>query len=151
MQAPVGFLSCIDKSISIQEFPLQAKDKLRFADTDKQGHVNNAVFMTFLETGRVELLYDVGREILSPNCSFVIASVKLDFVAEIQWPGEVSIGTGLEKIGNSSLVMYQEVYQHDTLVAKDHTVIVKVNDATKKSEKLTPQSKIELEDFLLRT
>ena len=33
-------------------------DNIRYRDTDRQGHVNNAVLSTFPETGRVELLYD---------------------------------------------------------------------------------------------
>jgi acyl-CoA thioester hydrolase len=135
----------------ILDFPLQATDKLRFADTDRQGHINNSVFLTFLETGRVELLYDAGRGILSPDCSFVIASVKLDFVAEIRWPGEVNIGTGLQRIGNSSLGMYQEIYQNDLLVAKASTVIVQVHDNTKKSEPLSIIAREELQAFLLDT
>ena len=36
----------------LDQFPLRTRDKLRYADTDRQGHVNNAVFATFLETGR---------------------------------------------------------------------------------------------------
>jgi acyl-CoA thioester hydrolase len=32
-----------------------ARDVLRYADTDRQGHVNNAVFATFLESGRVRV------------------------------------------------------------------------------------------------
>lgn len=42
--------------IKLEGFPFRSSDKLRYGDTDRQGHVNNAVFSTFLETGRVELL-----------------------------------------------------------------------------------------------
>ena len=40
---------------------LRTHEKLRYADTDRQGHVNNAVFATMLETGRVELLYSLDK------------------------------------------------------------------------------------------
>ena len=46
------------KDWTLEQFPIRTYDKLRYADTDRQGHVNNAVFSTFLETGRVELIYD---------------------------------------------------------------------------------------------
>lgn len=39
------------------DFSLLTTDKIRYSDTDRQGHVNNAVFSTFLETGRAERLY----------------------------------------------------------------------------------------------
>ncbi|HDG9121136.1 TPA: acyl-CoA thioesterase, partial [Pseudomonas aeruginosa] len=42
----------------LKDFPIHSSDKIRYADTDRQGHVNNAVFATFLETGRVEIIYD---------------------------------------------------------------------------------------------
>ncbi|WP_343068673.1 hypothetical protein [Kaustia mangrovi] len=44
--------------IRLDDFPLRTSDKLRYADTDRQGHVNNAVFATFMETGRVAFLHD---------------------------------------------------------------------------------------------
>ena len=43
------------KLLTLHDFPIQAFDKLRYADTDRQGHVNNANFSTFLETGRVSV------------------------------------------------------------------------------------------------
>lgn len=62
-------------NIRRNDFPLKATDKIRYADTDRQGHVNNALFSTFLETGRVEVLYNPELKILEQNASFVIASL----------------------------------------------------------------------------
>ena len=45
-------------TLFLADYPLQTHDKLGDSDTDRQGHVNNAVFSSFLETGRAELLYD---------------------------------------------------------------------------------------------
>jgi acyl-CoA thioester hydrolase len=41
----------------LETYPHVTHDKLRYSDTDRQGHVNNAVFSTYLETGRVEIFY----------------------------------------------------------------------------------------------
>lgn len=38
---------------TLAAYPLHSRDKLRYGDTDRQGHINNAVFATFFETGRV--------------------------------------------------------------------------------------------------
>lgn len=35
------------KTIALEDFPFQTFDKVRYADTDRQGHVNNAAFATF--------------------------------------------------------------------------------------------------------
>ena len=50
--------TAVDDTPTLSDFALQTYDKLRYADTDRQGHVNNAVFSTALETGRAEFLYD---------------------------------------------------------------------------------------------
>ena len=67
--------------LELADFPLKTFDKVRYADTDRQGHVNNAIFATFLETGRVEVLYNPKYPILSEGSSFVIAALKLDFLS----------------------------------------------------------------------
>ena len=41
---------------NLGDFPIHSTDKIRFRDTDQLGHVNNAVFSTYFETGRAELL-----------------------------------------------------------------------------------------------
>ena len=50
-----------------QDFPLRTTDKLRYGDTDRHGQVNNAVFSTFLETGRVEMVFDADHPLLAPG------------------------------------------------------------------------------------
>jgi acyl-CoA thioester hydrolase len=80
----------MDDAPTLSQFALHAYDKLRYADTDRQGHVNNSVFSTALETGRVELLYAPDAAIVEPHKSFVIARLELDFRGELTWPGEVA-------------------------------------------------------------
>ncbi|WP_207060872.1 thioesterase family protein [Motiliproteus sp. SC1-56] len=96
--------------LALADFPFQTFDKLRYADTDRQGHVNNAAFSTFLETGRVEFLYDPNHPLHGDNAAFVIAGLSLQLLAEIRWPGRVDIGTAVTKVGNSSLTLYQQLY-----------------------------------------
>ncbi|MEL7377331.1 MAG: thioesterase family protein, partial [Bacteroidota bacterium] len=121
------------QELRIEDFPLRSFDKVRYADTDRQGHVNNAVFSSFLETGRVEVLYSKELPVLSEGASFVIASLKLDFASEMTWPGQVDIGTGILKIGNSSVILYQELFQGGIRVAKAETIIVQIHNDTKAS------------------
>lgn len=137
------------KTLQLKDFPSKTYDKIRYADTDRQGHVNNAVFSTFLETGRVEILYNHEDPILIQGASFVIASLKLDFLNEIRWPGIVDIATGVLKIGNSSIVLYQKLFQNDICSAMAETIIVQVKDETKSSALLSENARRKLEKFLL--
>lgn len=81
-------------------YPRVTFDKVRYADTDRQGHVNNAVFSTYLETGRVELLYDPEGPMSEEGIEFVIVTLKVHVEDEIHWPGRVEIGTRVAQVGD---------------------------------------------------
>ncbi len=135
------------KQLLLKQFPFVTFDKVRYNDTDRQGHVNNAVFATFFETGRVEMLYQPSHQFLSDDCSFVVAKSTIELIAEIHWPGQVDIGTGIVRIGNSSLVIAANLYQQGRLVATSETMVVQVNTQTKTSQGLEPKAKLLLEKF----
>jgi acyl-CoA thioester hydrolase len=121
------------------------KDVVRYADTDRQGHVNNAVFATFFESGRVAILYAPAAPLAPEGGSFVIAHLSLDFLAEIQWPSEVSIGTTVLAIGRSSITLGQGLFIDQQCVATAETVIVLTDDVTRKSRPLPDQTREKLE------
>ena len=87
---------------SLTEYPVRSVEKLRYADTDRQGHISNAVFAVCCQNARMELLCDQKRVPLPPNTQFAIAKLVLEFRAEMHWPGEVEVGTRVARIGSSS-------------------------------------------------
>ena len=124
----------------LEDFPAHSHDKLRYGDTDRQGHVNNAVFSTLLETGRVELLHPGGGASMNDEgASWVIVRIELDLVGEITWPGSIDIGTRVEKVGRSSVTMQQGLFQAGRPVARATTVIVQMDDETRGSRALGEQ------------
>jgi acyl-CoA thioester hydrolase len=137
------------KQMLFSEYPLQSTDKVRYADTDRQGHVNNSVFNQFFETGRVELLYHPEHPFFSLGCSFVIVSSKVDYHKEIKWPGIVNIGTAVIRIGSSSIHLVQSLYQDNTVVATSETVIVHVDTTSTKSHSLSAENKERLLPYYL--
>ena len=128
-----------------EDFPRHSFDKLRYADTDRLGHVNNAVFSTFFETGRVELLHDRTAPLHAPNGGFVIARLTIDFAAEILWPGTVDIGTRVSAIGRSSLRLQQALFQDGRHVASSESVVVHIDLTDRRSRALPPESVAVLE------
>lgn len=136
----------LKSAVRIDDFPLRTNDKLRYADTDRQGHVNNAVFATFLETGRVELL--LGDELAEVGAAFVIARLELDFIGEVNWPGKVEIGTAVKDVGRSSFKLFQMVFQEEKPVARATTVIVQMNEETRRSHPLSDKARKRLEELV---
>ena len=136
------------QNLSLEDFPFQSYDKVRYADTDRQGHVNNAAFSTFLETGRVEFLYAPQNPLAAGDASFVIASLELTFSAEVNWPGRVEIGTGVVKVGNSSIRLMQGLFQDGRCVATAETVIVQMDERSRKSRPLSDEARAFLAQYL---
>jgi acyl-CoA thioester hydrolase len=132
----------------LAEFPSHTFDKLRYADTDRQGHVNNAVFATFLETGRVEFLYTPAAPLAEPGSAFVIARLEIDFRRELRWPGTVEIGTRVASIGRSSMRLEQGLFQDGRCAATAATVIVLMDEATRRSRPLPAAAVERLSQFL---
>jgi acyl-CoA thioester hydrolase len=126
--------------LRIDDFPSRTSDKLRYADTDRQGHVNNAVFATFAETGRVEILYDPQRPLTAPGTEFVVAQLSLDYLSELRWPGEVLIGTRVVSIGRSSVQLEQGLFQNGRCAATTRTTVVLIDSQLRKSSPLPPQA-----------
>lgn len=127
---------------TLDSYPLRAVDRLRYGDTDRQGHVNNAAFATFCESGRVAFLCDPERPLAPAGSAFVVARLLIDFRAEITWPGEVEIGTRVTRIGRSSFSVAQGLFQRGKCVATAETVVVLMDEATRRSHRL-PDTLIE--------
>lgn len=109
---------------------------VRYRDIDSVGHVNNAVYVTYLEDARVhyfEKLFDIEAE--SPG--FVIANLSIDYLRPIQFGQEVTVGVRTTDIGTSSIVMDYEIRADGTLVATAETVVVPF-DTERQSSKPVP-------------
>ncbi len=130
-----------------QHYKHWARESVRYSDTDRQGHVNNAVFATYLEAGRVALLYGAKKESAPPpGTSFALVSLLLTYRAEILWPGEVGIGTTCVRVGSSSAAFDQALFIGDTCVATARTVLVLMDNSTRKSRPLPDETRRALLD-----
>jgi len=125
-------------------------DKLRYNDTDRQGHVNNAVFATFCETGRVMFLYDEKLNLAGTGAIFVAVRLELDFRSELFYPGRIDIGTRVLGIGRSSFRLGQGIFNGNICAATAETVLVLMDEATRKAKALTPQLRAWLEQRLAK-
>jgi acyl-CoA thioester hydrolase len=113
-----------------------ARDVLRYSDTDRQGHVNNAIFATLLESGRVGVLYNPTWPLALAGTSFVLARLVLEFHSELHWPNEVDIGTTVTRLGQSSITFGQGLFLGEVCVAVSESVAVLIDDASRKSRPL---------------
>jgi acyl-CoA thioester hydrolase len=121
------------------DFPHRTMETIRFGDLDRQNHVNNAVFATHFESGRVIILYGEEYGLIVPGTSFVLAHLSIDFLGEMHWPGEVEIGTAIARVGNCSLTLDQALFVGGVCVATADNTLVLVDKLTRKPRPFAPE------------
>ena len=135
---------------TLEQFPGRTHDIIRFGDLDPQGHVNNTVFATFFETGRVMLLRDPGNELNAPGTTSVLARLDINFLKELHWPGTVEIGTGVAEIGRSSFTFLQAIFHEGACAATARATMVMIDGETRRSRPLPEEALARLETMKLR-
>ena len=129
----------------IADFPGHTSDIIRFGDLDAQGHVNNTVFATFFESGRVALLRAPGKPLNLPGTTSVLARLDINFLKELHWPGSVEIGTGVAAIGRSSYTFAQAIFREGSCVATARATMVMIDEATRRPRRLPDEVAARLE------
>lgn len=101
--------------------------QVRFRDIDAFGHVNNAVFFSYVELARIRYLL----EVLEVTADFstlplILARVELDFRSPVFFGEELEVGTRVDLIGRTSFAMSHRVSAGNErrLVADVATVLV---------------------------
>lgn len=95
---------------------------IRFSDEDRLGHVNNAVYSTWLETCRVDYLYSLFTP--TAELDVVLARLGVDYLRETRYPGEVRVGGRLQAVGNRSVTSVYAVFKEDTCLVTAEAVNV---------------------------
>jgi acyl-CoA thioester hydrolase len=108
----------------VEGFPFEHEETVRFSDLDGMGHVNNAVFLTYLEQARLAWFESFGEEELMPLTDIILARTELDFRSPLVFGETVSIGVRPSRLGTKSFELEQELRVGDRLVAEAKSVIV---------------------------
>ena len=92
------------------------RERVRWRDCDAMGHVNNAVYSTFLEEARIEALGGLSE--------FILARVEIDFRSELHAAEEIEVRTRCSRIGTKSLDLEHEIHANGRLAAQAKSVLV---------------------------
>lgn len=106
-------------------FTYWCEDKIRFADLDTYGHLNNVAYATFAESGRVDFLSEVIEGSLDGEGEgWVIAKLTINFLTSAYYPGNVKIGNVIRRIGNSSVICEQGLFTNGKCFGTCESVLV---------------------------
>ena len=128
-----------DPAPRLEDFPYRLADNVRFADLDPNQHVNNAVYATYFETGRVTLVKDRSNGLMPPGLSWMLVRLDIHFRSELRWPGSIELGLGVGKFGRTSVTFDQVVFSQGRCVASAQAVTVLIDEATRKPTPLTEE------------
>lgn len=125
---------------------LEVRLQIRWRDMDAYGHVNNAVYLNYLEQARDAWV----QKVLGPvtdTWDFVLARVAIDFRAELkQDDGEVLVRCSLDQIGRASVRTREQIRTPDGAVsAEAESVIVPRDPHTGRSRALNDEERAALE------
>jgi acyl-CoA thioester hydrolase len=99
--------------------------EVAFRDLDAFGHVNNAVYLTYLENARVTYMREVlGVDSLS-DLLVIVGHVSIDFRSRASLAEILEIGSRVTRVGGKSFDLDHEIRGPDgRLIAEAHTVLV---------------------------
>ena len=103
--------------------------EVRYADLDPQGHVNNAKYITYFETARVQYKRHIGTFQFGQSfmeIGVILADLQITFHAPIEWGTTVKVGVRTTRLGNKSLHLEQCIIdaENGTLYATGKVVLV---------------------------
>ena len=112
--------------------------RLRFNDTDRLGHVNNAVFVVMLEQGRTEMVVEAGLPVSTSDRAVVLVRLELDLLREMAWPGEVEIETWVARIGQRSMHVHQRLLLGTEECGRARTVLCVLDRSKGRAAEIAP-------------
>jgi len=133
----------------MEGFQVVADVPVRFADTDALGHVNNANYLSFLESARIEYIKKVLGRVKTEDFGVIIARIEIDYKSPAFHYETLRVGCRVEEIGGSSIKMDYRIEDKATgrLVALAKSVMVAFDYALGKPTRVSDEWRQRMEDF----
>jgi acyl-CoA thioester hydrolase len=109
--------------VAVDGFRFSISQPVVLRDLDGFDHVNNAVYLTYVENGRVAYLREIVGAVRRTEIGNIMASVALEYRAPLSYGDTVEIAVRVESIGTKS---FQLAYR---LVRTDGEVVAEASSA----------------------
>lgn len=106
----------------------------RVSETDGAGHINNVFVPIWFEAGRREIF-----KILNPDLGFadwhaILVNITVDYEEQIYFQHDAEVRTWIERIGNKSFTVGEEIWQQGKRCAQGRAVYVYFNSETQAAD-----------------
>ena len=126
--------------------------EVAFRDLDAFGHVNNGVYLTYIENARIGYARDViGIESLE-GLLMIVASVKIDFRSRANLGDTLEIGARTTRVGTKSFDLEHEIRAQDgRLVAEAQTTLVAFDYDANQTMSIPPELRDRIDNYESRS
>jgi acyl-CoA thioester hydrolase len=101
--------------MTISGFVVTCEVQPRFRDTDAMGHINNAVYVTYLEVARLEYWRRLTGPLARGRVPFILAQVRVDYRSEALVDDTLLVGIRCDRIGTKSFTFTYEIREQRSL------------------------------------
>ncbi|GIL39630.1 acyl-CoA thioesterase [Roseiterribacter gracilis] len=122
-------------------------ERVRFADIDAQGHINNNAYNVYIEGCRFDFFRSIGWIDPSSGKYGVLVRIEVDYHAETMYGASIRVGLRVSKIGRTSFTLESAVFDGARCVATSTAVQVRMAAATKRPVELTDDEKAKLATY----
>lgn len=120
-------------------FDFVHRESVRFRDLDGMGHVNHAVFLTYMESARLAYFKSLGIGPDNPLEGVILARAEVDFRSPVELGEQVEVGVRTGRIGTKSFELEQEVWADGRLAGEGKFVLVAYDYANARSRELSAE------------
>jgi acyl-CoA thioester hydrolase len=113
------------------------EETVRFRDLDSMGHMNNAVYATFLEQARLAFLSQYGAHVQN----MILARLEIDFRSPVEFGETIEIAVTPTRVGTKSFDLEYVLRADERVVAEAKTVLVAYDYAEARSVKIPDEWK----------
>ncbi|MBO1334057.1 thioesterase family protein [Streptomyces sp. VRA16 Mangrove soil] len=118
---------------------------LRWADMDAYGHVNNVVFLRYLEEARIDFLFRPDKDFQQGS---VVARHEIDYKRQlVHRHRPVAIELWVTEIRAASFTLTYEVKDEDVVYVRASTVIVPFDFEAQRPRRITAEEREFLEEY----
>ncbi len=123
--------------------------QVRFRDLDAMGHVNNAVYLTYLEMGRVAYYRALMGKASPKDFNFILAHAEIDFRSPIHLNEDILLGVSIVRVGNKSFQFAYEIREATTgrLIAEARSVQAMYDYSQQKTIPIPEEFRQRIEEF----
>ena len=110
-----------------KQYPAVVAVPVQWGEQDGFGHVNNAVFIRWFESARIEYMNLIEVELTVERVGPILAAVSCNFRKQVKYPDTVLSGARITRIGRSSVAIEHAMFstaQNDVVADGDSTVVL---------------------------